>query len=135
MSIIGGIVDGLGKVFGLVDDLHTSDEEKLTLKQSLMQMQNEILTQAIDLEKKSVEMRGKIVEAEAKSEHPLTSMWRPITMLTFLALIVYSQLFAVPIPEQMWTLLQLGLGGYVVGRSAEKVIPGVARALKQKEEA
>lgn len=135
MSIIGGIVDGLGKVFGLVDDLHTSDEEKLTLKQNLMQMQNEILTQAIDLEKKSVEMRGKIVEAEAKSEHPLTSMWRPITMLTFLALIVYSQLFAVPIPEEMWTLLQLGLGGYVVGRSAEKVIPGVARALKQKEEA
>lgn len=135
MSIIGGIVDGLGKVFGLVDDLHTSDEEKLTLKQNLMQMQNEILTQAIDLEKKSVEMRGKIVEAEAESEHPLTAMWRPITMLTFLALIVYSQLFAVPIPEEMWTLLQLGLGGYVVGRSAEKVIPGVARALKQKEEA
>ena len=28
-------------------------------------------------------------------------------------------------------LLQIGLGGYVVGRSAEKIVPGLFKKLKQ----
>jgi len=45
-------------------------------------------------------------------------------MLTFLVLVVLDA-FAVlpnPIAEDMWDLLKIGLGGYVVGRSAEKIV-------------
>lgn len=52
----------------------------------------------------------------------LTATWRPVTMLVFVALIVVAQLgLTPPVPEPMWPLLQLGLGGYVLGRSAEKI--------------
>ena len=74
-----------------------------------------------------------IVTAEAKSEHWLAANWRPITMLTFVFIIAnnyilypYLALFfeeapILEIPPDMWALLKIGLGGYVVGRSAEKV--------------
>ena len=35
---------------------------------------------------------------------------------------------------QMFALVKIGLGGYVVGRSAEKIVPGVLTAFKKKEE-
>ena len=75
-----------------------------------------------------------IVTAEASSEHWLAANWRPITMLTFVFIIAnnyiiypYLSLFfdkapVLAIPPDMWDLLKLGLGGYVVGRSAEKCI-------------
>lgn len=134
-----GILD---KIFGLfnpvkelVDDLHTSDEERLEAKEKLLAIQTAVITEALAMEKELAQAQAKIVTAEAKSEHWVTSTWRPITMLTFLVLIVWSQVTGTPIPEQMWTLLQLGLGGYVVGRSAEKTIPQVVQALKRQEEA
>ena len=64
----------------------------------------------------------------------LTANWRPVTMLTFVAIIAnnyllypYLALFftnapMLVIPPDMWELLKIGLGGYVVGRSAEKIV-------------
>lgn len=84
-------------------------------------------------ELKQLEAQMSVVTAEASSEHWLTSTWRPITMLTFVAIIAnnyiiypYLSLFwsAAPVlevPEQLWSLLTIGLGGYVAGRSLEKV--------------
>jgi hypothetical protein len=37
---------------------------------------------------------------------------------------------ALAIPPDMWDLLKLGVGGYVMGRSAEKVAPGIISAFK-----
>ena len=44
-------------------------------------------------------------------------------MLSFLVLVVLDSLGWLPSPlaPEAWTLLQIGLGGYVAGRSAEKV--------------
>jgi len=45
-------------------------------------------------------------------------------MLVFLGLVVADSFgwLPNPLPPQAWTLLQIGLGGYVVGRSVEKGI-------------
>lgn len=78
-----------------------------------------------------------IIKAEAESGSWLTRSWRPITMLTFVTLIVARWMgFAAPdLTEaeylKLWDIVQLGLGGYVVGRTAEKLIPGVVEALKK----
>lgn len=80
--------------------------------------------------------RAQIVKAEAGSEHWLAACWRPILMLTFGGLIVARWLgWSAPgISEQevlkLWDIVELGLGGYVIGRSAEKIVPTVATALK-----
>lgn len=58
--------------------------------------------------------------------------WRPITMLTFLVLVVGDALGLLPfrLAEQAWDLLQLGMGGYVIGRSVEKAAPALAGAVQ-----
>ena len=78
-----------------------------------------------------------IVQAEAQSEHWLAACWRPIMMLTFGGLIVARWLgWSAPnITEaevlKLWSIVELGLGGYVIGRSVEKVVPAIAGALKK----
>ena len=81
--------------------------------------------------------RADIIKAEAASESWLAQSWRPILMLTFGALIVARWLgFAAPgISDQeiikLWDIVELGLGGYVIGRTAEKIVPQVVGALKK----
>jgi hypothetical protein len=76
-----------------------------------------------------------IIKAEAQSEHWLAACWRPIMMLTFGSLIVARWLgWAAPgISDaevlKLWDIVQLGLGGYVIGRSAEKIAPSIAQAI------
>ena len=136
MNILSKVSDLLGGAFGLVDDLHTSDEEKLGLKAQLLTIQTGVVSEVIQAQSKMAEMQAGIIQAEAQSSHWLTSTWRPITMLTFLVLIVLAQLgLTGPVPEDMWPLLKLGLGGYVIGRSFEKTVPSVLGSLKSREQA
>jgi hypothetical protein len=82
--------------------------------------------------------RADIIKAEASSESWLAQSWRPILMLTFGALIVARWMgFAAPgISDaeiiKLWSIVELGLGGYVIGRTAEKIVPQVVGALKGK---
>lgn len=76
-----------------------------------------------------------IVKAEAESDHWLAATWRPLTMLVFTVLIV-ARWFGWAAPElseaeylKLWSIVEFGLGGYVVGRSVEKIAPTVAGAL------
>jgi hypothetical protein len=81
--------------------------------------------------------RASIVREEAKSEHWLAATWRPILMLTFGGLIVARWLgWSAPgITEaeilKLWDIVELGLGGYVIGRSVEKIVPTVATVIKR----
>jgi hypothetical protein len=108
----------------LIDNLHTSEEERLEQKRKLLEIQAASMDSALQYERSLMESQSRIINSEAKSEHWLTATWRPITMLTFLALAVGDSLglLSTPLRDEAWTLLQLGLGGYVAGRSIEKGI-------------
>ena len=120
----------------MIDNVHTSKEEMLEKKAQLLQIQADFLVEGLNYEMAQLQAKAAIITAEAKSEHWVTATWRPITMLTFLALVVCDQFgwLTFRLADQAWTLLQIGLGGYVVGRSVEKVVPSVTEALKKKEE-
>ena len=136
MNVLGLIGQIFKPAADLIDNLHTSEEEKLQQKAILLQLQTDFLQDGLQYELAQLEAKAAIITAEAKSDHFLTATWRPITMLTFLALVVCDQfgLLTFRLAEDAWTLLQLGLGGYVVGRSVEKVVPAVTDALKKKDE-
>lgn len=80
----------------------------------------------------ALQAQVQVIVAEAQGKG-LASQWRPLLMLCFTFIIVnnyaiapYLQAMfgwhvALPLPPEMWDLLKLGIGGYVVGRSAEKV--------------
>jgi hypothetical protein len=77
--------------------------------------------------------QAKVIQAEAQGSSWLQRNWRPITMITFLILVVCDAfgLLTFRLAEQAWTLLQIGLGGYVIGRSVEKSAPAVIKALSK----
>jgi len=108
----------------LIDELHTSEHERLEAKTKLLEVQAAAMQTAFDYETGILEARAKIVHAEASSSHWLTANWRPITMLTFLVLVVGDalQLLPNPLRDEAFLLLEIGLGGYILGRSGEKIV-------------
>lgn len=81
--------------------------------------------------------QAQIVSDEAKSEHWIVAAWRPIMMLTFGWLIV-SRWYGWAAPNlseaeylKLWDIIEMGLGGYVIGRSAEKIAPSLSNLFKR----
>ena len=111
----------------IIDKIIPDPEAKADAKRKLLEIQ-----QAGDLVE--IEAAMNVVVAEATSEHALTSQWRPITMLVFTAIVANNYIIApylaaifgwsvtLEMPDQLWNLLSIGIGGYVVGRSSEKAI-------------
>ncbi|MCG8410659.1 MAG: holin family protein, partial [Bacteroidales bacterium] len=78
-----------------------------------------------------------IILAEAKGNW-LQRSWRPIVMLSFTFVVLYAY-FLQPaffpnsvdvknaLPSEFWQLLNIGVGGYVIGRSAEKISTNVTK--------
>lgn len=120
-------------VANLIDEVHTSEEERIQIKAKLFEIQNQMASQVMDYEARLLEAKTKVVTAEAQGASWLQQNWRPITMLTFLILVVADTfgLTEFRLAQEAWTLLQIGLGGYVVGRSAEKVIPKVTEVMRK----
>lgn len=81
-------------------------------------------------------VRGEIILAEASSTSWLTKTWRPLLMMVVVSIIAVNYLvfplvaIAYPeilnnlleLPDPLWNLLTIGVGGYVVGRSGEKMM-------------
>ena len=69
-----------------------------------------------------------VIVAEAQGESWLQRNWRPLTMLSFVTLIAAHWLgFTAPNLSEpqilaLMDIVQVGIGGYVVGRSVEKVM-------------
>lgn len=80
-----------------------------------------------ELEQTRLEVRGAAVQAEASGESWLQRNWRPLMMLWFGVLVGgYWFGFTPPnMPEStvnaLFDIVQIGIGGYIVGRSAEKI--------------
>ena len=119
--LTGSVIGEIGKV---IDNLFTTDEERLEAKNKIFQV---IQEKELELQK----MQTDIIIAEAKGNW-LQRSWRPILMLAFGFIVIYVKFLAPlcgftipPLENEFWNLLQLGIGGYVVGRSAEKIAKSV----------
>ena len=98
--------------------------ERLTLPaREKRQLQEELVRMFADRERELAEARASVVREEAGGNW-LQRSWRPLVMLVF-AGIIFAGLFAdVPLlaeSSRFWDVLEIGLGGYVVGRSGEKI--------------
>lgn len=125
--MIGGIIGAIaGPIIDIIDKAVPDADLARKLKHDI---QFQMLTNGHQIEKAAAE----IVLAEAKSEHWITANWRPVLMLAITAILVNNFLLApylqwafgtsvhLELPDPLWDLLMIGVGGYVVGRSAEKV--------------
>lgn len=102
-------------------------------KDLAQKIKHDILTQILEHENDYLKEASAIIRTEASSESWLTRSWRPMVMIFFAILLgLYwfglAPDYLVKNPDtvnQLFKLLQLGIGGYIVGRSVEKT----ARAL------
>ncbi len=122
---IGSLVETTGQV---IDEFHTSTEEKLQAKIRLYALANETIATLLTYQTKLAEYQARVIMTETTGHSWLQRNWRPITMLVFVAIIVYNHVLApifgltpAPIPGNLWDVIKIGLGGYVIGRSAEKI--------------
>lgn len=122
----------IASITGGLDELITSKEERDTLRNQLYAMKYDLVEKAMEAELRILESRTQIITAEAKGESWLQRSWRPITALTFLVLIVLHHLgfLQIEITDQMWDLLQIMIGGYVVSRGIEKAVPAAVQAIR-----
>jgi hypothetical protein len=129
----------LNMVTGLMNGPVTKALDSFVKDQELRRkLAAELETKLADHLGKSQELEQAVVLAEIKSEHWLTRSWRPLLMLTLLGFIVFVGL-VVPLldaimghavafnprwqalPPQFWDFLSVGVGGYIGGRSLEKI--------------
>ena len=118
-------------VFGIVDQVVEDKDEANRIKAAITERQQ-------DLESQEMEGRVKIILAEAQGSW-LQSNWRPLLMLVAI-IIIANNFLVVPyatamgltiptleLPDALWNLLTVGVGGYVLGRSGEKIMHNYKR--------
>lgn len=134
------VMGALGPVSDLVDSLHTSREEKDGMKLQLAVAQG-------SLEQSFHASQSAVIMAEATGQSWIQRNWRPLTMLSFVFIIVWNYVIGpigtwlsavcvaiwggpetVPIlfpvlelPTGLWATLNVGIGGYMSLRTYEKV--------------
>lgn len=116
-SLIGNVIDKA------VPDRDQAERLKMEVTLEAMKADNAELKAATD-----------IILAEAKGESWLQRNWRPVLMLWFAGLVGAHWLGFTPpnLPESvvvgLLDIVQVGIGGYVLGRSGEKIV----KAYKEK---
>lgn len=128
---------GVGEIFsgikGIIGSFVTDPNQKLAAAEKVTELETAFREKQIDAERDFAAQQASVVIAEAKSDSWLARNWRPITMLTFVFIIVWNyivvgtigafapQIHVIEIPGDMWSLLKLGIGGYIGARTVEKV--------------
>ncbi len=117
-AILGPVIAG---IFGVIDKAVENKDQAAAIKVKLQEM---VLTGQM----REIEEAAANIRAEATGDSWLQRSWRPLTMLTFVSLIVAKWLgFTAPgvteaVELALFEIIKVGLGGYVIGRSVEKGI-------------
>ncbi len=129
---IGALIPVLAPI--LVDIVRKVIPDKDAAAKAEQEAYRALSDRSADLEQAA----ASIINTEAASKHWLAANWRPVLMLTFGSLIV-ARWFGWAAPNlseseylALWDIVELGIGGYVIGRSAEKTLPAISAALATK---
>jgi hypothetical protein len=125
-AVAGPVVKGL---FNIIDQTVEDKDQAARIKANIASQQNELI---------QTELKGAIdiILAEAKGNW-LQKSWRPLLMMSVMAIVVNNYILfpylsmwtekvvVLELPGGLWTLLTTGVGGYVVGRSGEKIAQSI----------
>ena len=130
LPVIGDIIGEIGStVRKAIPDKDQADRLLSDITGVFTRYQTELLKQ-----------KGAIITAEVHSKSWLARNWRPSVMITFTGLIV-AHWFGWTAPNltegeilSLLDLVKIGIGGYIGGRTLEKIAPGVIDAIKKRKE-
>ena len=121
MNLAALVPDFLKGAFNIID-------KAVPDKDLAQQIKAQIAERSDNLQLETIKAQQAIIVAEAQNGSFLSQNWRPITMLVFVVLVSAHWLGFTPenIGEAevlaLLDIVQVGLGGYVIGRSGEKMV-------------
>jgi len=139
------MIQMLGAVAPLAKILFNTIEKSVPDKDLQEKLKAQLQTQLLQSNTQELQAAAKIIEAEAKAGW-FASSWRPLLMYVLIFILVWNYvigpvikvftgaIISFELPGDVWTLLNVGLGGYVVGRSAESVARTLANRPLNKEQ-
>ena len=139
------MIQMLGAVAPLAKILFSTIEKSVPDKDLQEKLKAQLQTQLLQSNTQELQAAAKIIEAEAKAGW-FASSWRPLLMYVLIFILVWNYILgpvvkiftgaviSFELPGDVWGLLQIGLGGYVVGRSAESVARTMANRPQSKEQ-
>ena len=113
MKIVTNVMKEVG---GVIETLSLSAREK-------QQLQCRITEVLLRWESESQGRRERVLSAEAGGNW-LQRSWRPLVMLVFAAVVLVGSFVPLPMLDdgsRFWDLLEIGLGGYILGRGVEAI--------------
>ena len=122
----------LSAIAPLAKILFNTIEKAVPDKDLQAKLKADLQTQLIQSNTDELKAAARIIEAEAKAGW-FASSWRPLLMYVLIFILVWNYVIgpvikvffgaviSFELPGDVWTLLNVGLGGYVIGRSAESV--------------
>ncbi len=123
--MVEGVKNVVCAVGEVIDRLTLPAREKRQLESDLLQV-------LAEWERARVEAQSAVLVEEAKGSW-LQRSWRPLVMLVFAVIVLVGTFTNLPILDdtsRFWDLLEIGLGGYVVGRGGEKILQVFTRKRK-----
>jgi len=119
MKTVTNLVSAVGEI---VDRLTLPGREK-------KQLETDILRLLIAVEEKTISEQAASIREEARGNW-LQRSWRPIVMLVFTLIILAGTFLNLPIladTSRFWDLLEIGLGGYIIGRGSEQLVSSLLK--------
>ena len=119
MKTVTNLVSAVGEI---VDRLTLPGREK-------KQLETDILRLLIAVEEKTISEQAASIREEARGNW-LQISWRPIVMLVFTLIILAGTFLNLPIladTSRFWDLLEIGLGGYIIGRGSEQLVSSLLK--------
>lgn len=132
-GLFSAITSWFDPVTDLVDELHTSAEEKAEFKIKLQALQLEHRLAAMNHIQELTKTQADVLLAEINGKSAMQRNWRPTLMYVCIGIIANNFLFApymqaifgwsvmLVLPTELWALMTLGVGGYIGGRTFEKI--------------
>lgn len=123
MKTVTNLVSAVGEI---VDRLTLPGREK-------KQLETDILQLLIAVEEKTITEQAAAIREETRGNW-LQRSWRPIVMLVFTLIILAGTFLNLPIladTSRFWDLLEIGLGGYIIGRGSEQLVSSLLKRPRQ----
>ena len=113
MGVLQNVIKEIG---GIVNRLSVSSREKQKIQEEIQALVYRYKSELVREQAATVgdEIRGNWLQRS----------WRPIVMLVLTLLVVmgvFTESSMLADSSRFWDLLEIGVGGYVIGRSGEKI--------------
>lgn len=138
---ISQIIQGaISPVSDIITKLITKKEDRMLAEAELKRIQADLEKKLIEHQTNTLNAQKEIIVAEVTGS-PMQRNWRPALMWVIILIIANNYLLApilnnfialfgpsnllpvLELPDKLFNLMTIGLGGYVAGRTVEKVAP------------